>query len=222
MNHVPTEIAQEYHVICRGRHLKVSRHDGRDGITWDLLYQVKNAVWGPDAAAIEFYPPFSQLMNVGNYRHLWRVDGIPWLFNLRPPKSLMPPTPDDPARRIMELERQRMTATLEVEALKKRLPLPPQIADIRTFFRLARRYRLWQIEVSRFPSRDRQWPARYRRYRRLVRHRDQSHERMADLYAKIDRQSAFFASYKDRMIEVMKHSALGLPIPDDVSLECDL
>ncbi len=51
-------------------HLTVA-HDGT--ITWDQLQAVKNAVWGKDARAIEVYPRADQLVNTGNYRHLWRL-----------------------------------------------------------------------------------------------------------------------------------------------------
>ena len=51
-------------------HLMVE-HDGT--ITWDQLQIVKNEVWGPEARAIEVYPPEDQVVNTGNYRHLWRL-----------------------------------------------------------------------------------------------------------------------------------------------------
>lgn len=53
-------------------HLMVS-HDG--SITWDQLQAVKNAVWGPEARAIEVYPRQGDLVNSGNWRHLWRLGG---------------------------------------------------------------------------------------------------------------------------------------------------
>ncbi len=49
----------------------VVRHDG--SITWDQLQEVKNAVWGDDARAIEAYPPQGDVVNNGNMRHLWRL-----------------------------------------------------------------------------------------------------------------------------------------------------
>lgn len=45
-------------------------HNG--AITWDELQYIKNAVWGEDAAAIEVYPSKADVVNGGNYRHLWR------------------------------------------------------------------------------------------------------------------------------------------------------
>lgn len=51
-------------------HLQVS-HDGT--ITWDQLQAIKTAVWGVDARAIEVYPRASDVVNTGNFRHLWRL-----------------------------------------------------------------------------------------------------------------------------------------------------
>ena len=51
-------------------HIEVA-HDG--SITWDQLQAVKNAVWGEGARAIEVYPAQADLVNGGNYRHLWRL-----------------------------------------------------------------------------------------------------------------------------------------------------
>ncbi len=48
-------------------HLSVA-HDGT--ITWDQLQAVKNAVWGPEARAIEVYPRQGEVVNSGNWRHL--------------------------------------------------------------------------------------------------------------------------------------------------------
>ncbi len=51
-------------------HLMVA-HDGT--ITWDQLQAIKNEVWGRDARAIEVYPAAGDLVNAGNFRHLWRL-----------------------------------------------------------------------------------------------------------------------------------------------------
>lgn len=51
-------------------HLMVS-HGG--DLHWDTLQLIKNGVWGEEARAIEVYPANSQLINNGNYRHLWRL-----------------------------------------------------------------------------------------------------------------------------------------------------
>lgn len=51
-------------------HVEVA-HDG--AITWDQLQAVKNALWGEDARAIEVFPAASDVVNSGNYRHLWRL-----------------------------------------------------------------------------------------------------------------------------------------------------
>lgn len=51
-------------------HLMVG-HDG--SITWDQMQAIKNAVWGEDARAIEVYPAATDVVNAGNFRHLWRL-----------------------------------------------------------------------------------------------------------------------------------------------------
>jgi hypothetical protein len=45
------------------------RHDGH--IAWETLQQIKSAVWGPEARAIEVYPADSQIVNNVFARHLW-------------------------------------------------------------------------------------------------------------------------------------------------------
>ncbi len=55
---------------CQLGHLMVS-HDGK--ITWDQLQAIKNEVWGKDARAIEVYPAQGDVVNTGNWRHLWRL-----------------------------------------------------------------------------------------------------------------------------------------------------
>ena len=57
--------------LCR--HLKVQRTDGKDGITWDQLQQIKDEHLGPEVAAVEFYPPATNVVNELNMRHLWEV-----------------------------------------------------------------------------------------------------------------------------------------------------
>ena len=46
-------------------------HDGT--MSWDRLQEIKTIVWGPDARAIEVYPRAGDVVNNGNYRHLWRL-----------------------------------------------------------------------------------------------------------------------------------------------------
>ncbi len=41
-------------------------------ISWEEMQAVKSLVWGADAVAVEIYPKQSQVVNSGNYRHLWR------------------------------------------------------------------------------------------------------------------------------------------------------
>lgn len=65
-------IALGFDVLLDDRlgHLMVS-HDG--SITWDQLQAIKSAIWGEDARAIEVYPAASDVVNSGNFRHLWRL-----------------------------------------------------------------------------------------------------------------------------------------------------
>lgn len=51
-------------------HLMV-KHSGV--LPWDTLQAIKAEVWGIDARAIEVYPAQSQLIDHGQYRHLWRL-----------------------------------------------------------------------------------------------------------------------------------------------------
>ncbi|MEP1330118.1 hypothetical protein [Pseudophaeobacter sp.] len=56
-------------------------HDGT--ITWDELQQIKNAVWGDEARAVEAYPPQSLLVNNKTIRHLWRLGAHDFCPDLR-------------------------------------------------------------------------------------------------------------------------------------------
>ncbi|WP_247875543.1 MULTISPECIES: hypothetical protein [unclassified Brucella] len=53
------------------RGLMSVEHDGT--ITWDELQALKNEHFGPDAVAIEVYPPHSHVVNSLPMRHLWRL-----------------------------------------------------------------------------------------------------------------------------------------------------
>lgn len=46
-------------------------HDGHLG--WDDLQEIKNAVWGTEARAIEVYPAQASVVNNRQMRHLWRL-----------------------------------------------------------------------------------------------------------------------------------------------------
>lgn len=43
----------------------------KDGITWDALQEIKNAVGYADRDAVEIYPSERDVVNVANMRHLW-------------------------------------------------------------------------------------------------------------------------------------------------------
>lgn len=65
-------------------HLEVA-HDG--SMSWDRLQEIKTIVWGADVRAIEVYPRASDVVNSGNFRHLWRLgegDFCPDLLGFNP------------------------------------------------------------------------------------------------------------------------------------------
>lgn len=67
-------------------------HSGRIG--WEHLQKIKNEVWGPEARAIEVYPAQGDVVNNGNFRHLWRLgagDFCPDLLGFTPKRI---PGPD--------------------------------------------------------------------------------------------------------------------------------
>lgn len=66
-------------------HMMVA-HDG--GIRWEQLQAIKDEVWGKEARAIEVYPRAADVVNTGNFRHLWRLgegDFCPDLLRFQPP-----------------------------------------------------------------------------------------------------------------------------------------
>lgn len=84
-------------------HLTVA-HDG--SITWDQLQAVKNAVWGEGARAIEVFPVQGDVVNNGNFRHLWRLgagDFCPDLLGFSPRRM---PQPDGLQHRCSEAWRE--------------------------------------------------------------------------------------------------------------------
>lgn len=48
-----------------------------DGISWDELQAIKNAIGFADHCAVEIYPPANNVVNVANIRHLWVLDEPP-------------------------------------------------------------------------------------------------------------------------------------------------
>jgi hypothetical protein len=51
--------------------LDIFRKDMKDGITWDQLRQIKNECGFADFDAVEFFPAEKDVINTGNYRHLY-------------------------------------------------------------------------------------------------------------------------------------------------------
>lgn len=43
----------------------------KDGISWDQLQEIKNALGFADRDAVEIYPAAADVVNVANMRHLW-------------------------------------------------------------------------------------------------------------------------------------------------------
>lgn len=57
-------------------HLRLWRDDGNLIKGWDIVQALKGLICGPEALAIEVYPPASRLVDDAiNMRHLWLV---PW------------------------------------------------------------------------------------------------------------------------------------------------
>lgn len=51
--------------------LDVFRKDMKDGITWDQLQTIKKECGFGDLDAVEFFPAEKDIINTGNYRHLY-------------------------------------------------------------------------------------------------------------------------------------------------------
>lgn len=49
-------------------------HDGN--ITWDEMQKIKNEWFGDNVTCFEVYPAETDLINNGNYRHLWRAPNM--------------------------------------------------------------------------------------------------------------------------------------------------
>lgn len=55
-----------------------------DGITWDELQSIKNAVGYENSWCVECFPPENKIINVANMRHLWILPEVPkycWNWN---------------------------------------------------------------------------------------------------------------------------------------------
>lgn len=65
-------------------HLRVRRRSGRGPIPWEALQAIKDEHAGPDATAIEVYPPAGEVVDEVEMRHLWIVPmGVPMPSLLR-------------------------------------------------------------------------------------------------------------------------------------------
>ena len=75
---MPTEvwINDVYQVLVKrdGRQLSIHRHDRRAVRDWRHLQQIKNEVAGPEATAVEVFPPSSMLVDTSNEYHLFVLD----------------------------------------------------------------------------------------------------------------------------------------------------
>lgn len=71
------EFMAQVFIESPGHRITVSRceimPDGkwRDGMTWDELQHVKNAIGFSKQIAVEIFPPIDCVVNVANMRHLW-------------------------------------------------------------------------------------------------------------------------------------------------------
>lgn len=56
---------------------EIENGDWVDGISWDALQEIKNAVGFPDRWAVECFPPADAVVNVASMRHLWLLPTPP-------------------------------------------------------------------------------------------------------------------------------------------------
>ena len=52
-------------------HLWIRHHAGEMPRSWRDLQRIKNEIAGPDRAAVEVFPPESELVDSANMAHLW-------------------------------------------------------------------------------------------------------------------------------------------------------
>lgn len=72
-------LVQEYRELCDMVIVRLSiqrtmlndRGEWLDGITWEQLQAVKDAIGYADHEAVEIYPRQAHIVNVANIRHLW-------------------------------------------------------------------------------------------------------------------------------------------------------
>jgi hypothetical protein len=61
--------------------IQVGRHDEDDCVSWDDIQACKAAIGFGDVDALEVYPRDKDVVNLGNFRHLWILDtplDFPW------------------------------------------------------------------------------------------------------------------------------------------------
>ncbi len=49
-------------------------HNGN--VSWDTLQQIKNDFFGENVTCCEVYPAAGDVINNGNFRHLWRMPNM--------------------------------------------------------------------------------------------------------------------------------------------------
>lgn len=72
-NNLVADVVESWTPFGMVRHLKVSRKDGKDGITWDQPQEMKNCHLGRESFAVEVYPPQDHVVDEANIRHLWEL-----------------------------------------------------------------------------------------------------------------------------------------------------
>ena len=63
--------------ICSTFTKEISRERGpiwKDGISWDDLQEIKDAIGFEKKWFVELYPPKEHIVNLANMRHLWLID----------------------------------------------------------------------------------------------------------------------------------------------------
>ncbi len=68
----------------RTLHLRIRRRSGKGPIPWEALQAIKDLHAGPEATAVEVYPPADEVIDETAMRHLWIVPpGLPMPSLLR-------------------------------------------------------------------------------------------------------------------------------------------
>ena len=76
MNYVDDIIKYPHPEIIEIHHNAIWGHiwiEHKGIISWETMQIVKNYVWGKNVVAVEMFPKDFNVVNSGNFRHLWRM-----------------------------------------------------------------------------------------------------------------------------------------------------